>query len=108
MMIVLAESILLSLGGGLVGWIVGHALVGAAAPTITEYTGVAVSFVQFATGSEVILIPALIVLGFASRVLAGACGLSYRCRQIIDRHTVTRLLSLYACCAASFEIFTRP
>ena len=62
MMIVLAESILLSLGGGLVGWIVGHALVGAAAPTITEYTGVAVSFVQFATGSEVILIPALIVL----------------------------------------------
>ena len=62
MMIVLAESILLSLGGGVMGWVVGHALVGAAAPTITEYTGVAVNSLQFAAGLEVILIPALIVL----------------------------------------------
>ena len=66
MMIVLAESILLSLAGGVMGWVVGHALVGAAAPTITEYTGVAVNSLQFAAGLEVILIPALV--GLASLV----------------------------------------
>ena len=39
---------------------------------------------------------------------AGASRISHRCCQIIDRHAVTRLLSIYACCAASFEIFTGP
>ncbi len=62
MMIVLAESILLALCGGLIGWFAGHALVGAAAPIITDYTGVAVNFLHFAPGSEVVLIPCLIVL----------------------------------------------
>ncbi|HTQ40522.1 MAG TPA: FtsX-like permease family protein [Pirellulales bacterium] len=62
MMIVLTESIMLALGGGLAGWLVGHLLVGAAAPTITEYTGVAVNFLQFVPTSELILIPGLIVL----------------------------------------------
>ncbi|HTQ37497.1 MAG TPA: FtsX-like permease family protein [Pirellulales bacterium] len=62
MMIVLTESIMLALGGGAVGWLAGHLLVGAAAPTITDYTGVAVNFLQFVPGSELILIPGLIVL----------------------------------------------
>ncbi|HZZ30211.1 MAG TPA: FtsX-like permease family protein [Pirellulales bacterium] len=62
MLIVLTESIMLALGGGLAGWLVGHLLVGAAAPTITEYTGVAVNFLQFVPTAELILIPGLIVL----------------------------------------------
>ena len=40
MFIVLAESILLSLAGGLAGWIVGHGLIGALNPWIVEQTGV--------------------------------------------------------------------
>jgi putative ABC transport system permease protein len=62
MRIVLFESILLALGGGLLGWIGGHLLIGAAGPFITDYTGVAVGFLEFAPGLEVILIPALVIL----------------------------------------------
>jgi putative ABC transport system permease protein len=61
MFIVLLESILLALGGGLLGWFAGHLLVGAAAPIITDYTGVAVAFLQFAP-YELILIPGLVAL----------------------------------------------
>jgi len=53
---------MLALGGGVVGWMAGHLLVGAAAPLITDYTGVAVNFLQFVPTTEVILIPGLIVL----------------------------------------------
>jgi putative ABC transport system permease protein len=62
MLIVLTESIMLALGGGVLGWVAGHLLVGAAAPLITDYTGVAVNFLQFVPTSELILIPGLIVL----------------------------------------------
>ena len=62
MMIVLAESILLSLGGGAIGWLAGHLLVAAAGPIITDYTGVSVAFLQFVPRFELILIPGLIAL----------------------------------------------
>jgi putative ABC transport system permease protein len=62
MLVVLLESVLLSLGGGLVGWLAGHLLVGAAGPLITNYTGVSVAFLQFVPRFELILIPGLIVL----------------------------------------------
>ncbi len=61
MLVVLFESILLAAGGGLLGWAAGHVLAGAAGPWITEYTGVAAGFFQFAT-FELILIPGLIIL----------------------------------------------
>jgi putative ABC transport system permease protein len=61
MCVVLLESILLAVGGGLVGWAAGHLLVAAAAPFVADYTGVAVGFLQFST-YELVLIPALIVL----------------------------------------------
>ncbi len=61
MRVVLLESILLALGGGLVGWAAGHLLVAAAAPFIADYTGVSVGFLQFST-YELVLIPALIAL----------------------------------------------
>ncbi|MCL4193282.1 MAG: ABC transporter permease, partial [Thermoguttaceae bacterium] len=73
MSIVLLESILLSLGGGAVGVIIGHALTGALAPLIMEHTGVVVSALQF-QWAELILIPGLVVLatvvGYLPAVIA--------------------------------------
>jgi putative ABC transport system permease protein len=61
MLLVLLESILLSLGGGLLGWAVGHALIAVLSPWIAAQTGVSIGFLQF-VGYELVIIPALIVL----------------------------------------------
>jgi len=55
------ESILLSLGGGAIGILIGHGLVGALGPTIADQTGVIVKPFDFQI-VELILIPGLIVL----------------------------------------------
>jgi putative ABC transport system permease protein len=78
MTIILLESTLLALGGGLVGWLAGHALGALASPWIEESTGVRVGFFTFEpavdigwvfglTGGlfvplELMLIPALVAL----------------------------------------------
>ncbi len=59
---VLLESILLSLGGGLLGWLLGHAMIGAISPWIEAETGVMIGFLQFVPKYELILIPGLILL----------------------------------------------
>jgi len=64
MAIILLESILLSLGGGLLGLLLGHGLVGLLSPIIVEQTGVATGLLQFQT-IELILIPGLMVLASA-------------------------------------------
>ena len=61
MAVVLLESILLSLGGGGIGLLLGHGLIGLLSPIIVEETGVAVGLVQFQL-AELYLIPGLIVL----------------------------------------------
>lgn len=61
MMIVLVESILLSLGGGLIGILLGHALIGVASPYVVERTGVALGMFQF-DWQELVIIPCLVVL----------------------------------------------
>jgi putative ABC transport system permease protein len=61
MLLVLLESILLSLGGGLLGWLVGHGLIAALSPWIAARTGVSIGFLQF-VGYESVIIPGLIVL----------------------------------------------
>jgi putative ABC transport system permease protein len=61
MFVVLLESILLSLLGGLAGWAVGHLLIGVLSPWIAVQTGVNVSPLQF-VGYELVIIPGLIVL----------------------------------------------
>ena len=61
MTIILMESILLSLGGGAIGILIGHGLVGALGPTIADQTGVIVKPFDFQI-VELILIPGLIVL----------------------------------------------
>ena len=75
MMIILLESILLSLGGGAIGVVLGHGLIGAMAPTILEYTGVVVSPLQF-TWAELVLIPGLVALAAAVGYLPAA--IAYR------------------------------
>jgi putative ABC transport system permease protein len=61
MSIILMESILLSLGGGALGLLIGHGLVGALGSTIAEQTGVIVKVWDFQT-IELILIPGLVAL----------------------------------------------
>ena len=61
MLLVLLESILLSLAGGLVGWVVGHGLIALVGPWIETQTGVSVGFLQF-VAYELVIIPGLIAL----------------------------------------------
>lgn len=61
MLIVLLESILLSLGGGALGILLGHGLIGLLNPILVDQTGVSMAWFQF-DPLELILIPGLIVL----------------------------------------------
>ena len=82
MAVVLWESIFLSLGGGLIGWVGGHALIGLASPIIEDRTGVSISFFEMAPplilgnldseiaiSTEWLLIPALILLAILVGIL---------------------------------------
>ena len=59
--IILVESILLSVLGGLLGVLLGHAMIGLASPYVVERTGVLLNVFQF-DWKELTLIPALVVL----------------------------------------------
>jgi putative ABC transport system permease protein len=59
--VILLESIILSLGGGAIGLLLGHGLIGLLGPTIAQQTGVAVSALDFQL-IELILVPGLLVL----------------------------------------------
>ncbi|MCL2711333.1 MAG: ABC transporter permease [Planctomycetaceae bacterium] len=61
MTIILLESILLSLGGGLMGVFFGHLLIAGIGPLISEHTGIVVRFWDFQV-MEWVLIPGLILL----------------------------------------------
>ncbi|MCA9246161.1 MAG: ABC transporter permease [Planctomycetales bacterium] len=61
MAIVLFESILLSLAGGLAGVLLGHAMIGLASPYVVNQTGVTLHMFQF-DWKELALIPGLVAL----------------------------------------------
>lgn len=61
LVIVLLESILLSLGGGVAGFVLGHLLIGSLSPLIVAHTGVSIGWLEFEMW-EFVLIPVLIVL----------------------------------------------
>ena len=73
MSIILLESILLSLGGGLFGALIGHLAIGALAPLIMSYSNVMVRPWDFQT-VELALIPGLIglasIVGYLPAVIA--------------------------------------
>ena len=61
MLIILLESILLSLGGGVIGMVIGHGLIAAVGPIIASAVMVVVNPWQF-QAAELVLIPGLILL----------------------------------------------
>ena len=61
MLVILLESILLSLGGGVLGLLLGHGAIELLSPVIADQIGMSVNLLQFRT-LELVLIPALIVL----------------------------------------------
>ena len=61
MTVILLESILLAVGGGLAGILLGHGLLGIASPYVVQRTGVQLHPLQFHS-LEWILLPALVVL----------------------------------------------
>ena len=83
MTIILLESILLALGGGLFGLMVGHGMVGAMSSVIAEQSGVFVSGLDFRP-VELILIPGLDRAGHAGRLPACHVRLQDRRGEIAD------------------------
>jgi putative ABC transport system permease protein len=59
MAVILVESILLSLLGGLFGLLLGHAVLAAASPVVEYYTGITVQPWHF-TWQEMLLVPGLV------------------------------------------------
>lgn len=68
MLIVLGESILLSLAGGVLGIVLGHALIAAAAPYVEAQAGIRLAFWEFDPW-EIAVIPALVVLATLAGLL---------------------------------------
>jgi putative ABC transport system permease protein len=64
MIIILMESILLSLMGGAMGLLLGHGAIWLCSPIIVDWTGVVIGLFQFQP-AELILIPGLVVLASA-------------------------------------------
>jgi putative ABC transport system permease protein len=64
MLIILMESILLSLMGGAMGLLLGHGAIWLCSPIITDWTGVVIGLFQFQP-AELVLIPGLVVLASA-------------------------------------------
>jgi putative ABC transport system permease protein len=80
MTVILCESMILSLGGGMIGWVLGHGLNWAIGPLVEARTGVSIGFFDFAPGvdigwiwgaagarafevsTELLLVPALLLL----------------------------------------------
>jgi putative ABC transport system permease protein len=61
MAIILVESILLALGGGLIGILLGHGMIALASPYVVERTGISLGLFEF-DWQELVLIPGLILL----------------------------------------------
>ncbi len=61
MRIMLLESVLLALVGGLAGWLLCHVVLSVLTPWLTDWTGVAFTAFHF-TGAELLLIPGIIAL----------------------------------------------
>jgi putative ABC transport system permease protein len=59
--IILVESILLAVGGGLIGIALGHGIIGLASTYVVERTGISLGMLEF-HWQELVLIPALVVL----------------------------------------------
>ena len=66
---VLIEAVLLAVGGGLVGWVLGHAIVAAIGPWIAASAGVRAGFFSSAPEAEALLVPFLVLLAILAALL---------------------------------------
>ena len=66
---VLLEAIILAVGGGVVGWLLGHGIVAAIGPLITTNAGVSAGFFSAAPLGEALLVPFLVGLAILSALL---------------------------------------
>jgi putative ABC transport system permease protein len=66
---VLLEAIILAVGGGLVGWLLGHGIVAAIGPLITTNAGVSAGFFSAAPLGELLLVPFLVLLAVLAALL---------------------------------------
>ncbi|MFM1903002.1 MAG: hypothetical protein RLZZ440_902 [Planctomycetota bacterium] len=66
---VLLEAVILAVGGGLVGWLLGHGIVAAIGPLITTNAGVSAGFFSAAPAGELLLVPFLVVLAVVAALL---------------------------------------
>lgn len=64
--IILAESVLIAVGGGIIGWVLGHGISAIASPWVEDQTGIQVGFLTI-NQWEWTLIPGIVVLA----ILAG-------------------------------------
>ena len=67
--VVLLEAVLLAVGGGLVGWVLGHGIVAAIGPLITTNAGVSAGFFSSALPGELLLVPFLVILAILAALL---------------------------------------
>jgi len=77
--VVMLESLLLALGGGIGGFLLGHLLIGLASPSILAQTGIELGFLQFPTyeitlKNGVLLVPIELVLLPGLILVAGLVG----------------------------------
>ncbi len=68
-LIILVESVLIAIFGGIVGWIGGHLIGPLANPWIEESTGIRVHFLDVNTTLELWIIPGLIIIGALAGVI---------------------------------------
>jgi putative ABC transport system permease protein len=66
---VLIEAVLLAVGGGLVGWVLGHGIVAAIGPWIAASAGVRAGFFSSAPEAEALLVPFLVLLAILAALL---------------------------------------
>ena len=66
---VLLEAVLLAVGGGLAGWVLGHAVVAAIGPWIAANAGVRAGFFSSAPAAEALLVPFLVLLAILAALL---------------------------------------
>ncbi|MFM8734782.1 MAG: ABC transporter permease [Pirellulales bacterium] len=67
--VVLIEAVILALGGGLVGWALGHGIVATIGPLITTNAGVSVGLLTSAPAAELLLVPFLILLAILAALI---------------------------------------
>ncbi|MBX3422852.1 MAG: ABC transporter permease [Pirellulaceae bacterium] len=69
MLIILLESLLIAVGGGMLGWLIGHGVGVAASGFIEQQTGLQVGMFNTVSWQEAVLIPGLMVLAILAGII---------------------------------------